>query len=236
MTTFNLPSSITVTNPYSATWSSLDRASAVNASNPADTATKVHFAAQGSSGGVDIFFELNNGIITADVDSAPTGGSPHLISKTGYSNGSGSVTVSGGDTLYMYNTTSANLGSFVFNGSWVTSGSASGRTGQSVNNSGTATQNNYGALSFIVSAGSNSSESYSISLAGDDKATITPVGVGPWYKNYTFAEHSAIGYGEWILYDQAGLLATITTTAPATPPPAPPATSTPKRKVHCNFW
>jgi hypothetical protein len=43
-------------------------------------------------------------------------------------------------------------------------------------NSGTATQNLDGSLSFIVSAGSSSSETYSISLDGSDKATITPPG------------------------------------------------------------
>lgn len=120
-----------------------------------------------------------------------------------------------------------------------TSSPGSGRTGMSVNNSGTATLDNFGTLSFIVSAGSNSSETYSISLGGVDKFTITPNGVPPWYKNYTFAEHSAIGYGEWILYDQAGPLATITTTASATPPPANPApttTTTTLKKVFCNFW
>jgi len=120
----------------------------------------------------------------------------------------------------------------VLNTSYTSSGS--GRTGLSANNSGTATQNMDGSLSFIVSAASNSGESYSISLGGVDKFTITPVGVGPWFKNYTFAEHSAIGYGAWILYDQSGPLDTVTTTAPATPPVVPGGST--QKKVFCNFW
>lgn len=107
-------------------------------------------------------------------------------------------------------------------------------------NSGTATQNMDGSLSFIVSPGSSSSETYSISLSGVDQASIVPSGVAPWYKNYTFLEHTSIGYGEWILYDQNGPLATITTTDPATPAtpatPAAPATEETVRRVFCNFW
>lgn len=107
-------------------------------------------------------------------------------------------------------------------------------------NTGTATQNMYGGLSFVVNASSDSTETYSISLDNVDNASIVPSGVGPWYKNYTYAEHTAVGYGTWRLYDQNGVLDDIVTQQSATPPPtappptAPPASST--KKVFCNFW
>lgn len=102
-------------------------------------------------------------------------------------------------------------------------------------NSGTITQDNFGTLSFQVNPGSNANETYSISLNNVDKASIVPNGVPPWYHNYTYAAHTAIGYGTWRLYDQNGVLDDIVTQQSATPPPtAPPASST--KKVHCNFW
>jgi len=104
-------------------------------------------------------------------------------------------------------------------------------------NTGSATQNMDGSLSFLVNAGSDSSETYAISLNNVDKASIVPSGVGPWYHNYTYAQHTAIGYGTWRLYDQNGVLADISTTAPsATPPVVPPVTVSTTRKVFCNFW
>lgn len=107
-------------------------------------------------------------------------------------------------------------------------------------NSGAITLDNYGTLSFQVNPGSSSSETYSISLDNVDKASIVPNGVPPWYHNYTYAAHTAIGYGTWRLYDQNGVLDDIVTQQSATPPPtappptAPPASST--KKVFCNFW
>jgi len=106
--------------------------------------------------------------------------------------------------------------------------------GSTSTNSGSVTQNMDGSLSFQVDAGSDSSETYIIQLDSVQKATITPTGVGPWYRNYTFAEHTTIGYGIWSLVDQNGVLGSIPTTAPNTNTPSSTATS--KRKVSCNFW
>jgi hypothetical protein len=102
------------------------------------------------------------------------------------------------------------------------------------NNSGTITQNMDGSLSFQVSASSDSNETYGISLDNVAQDYIVPSGVGPWYHNYTFAEHSAIGYGTWTLYDQNGILDSLLTSQPATPPVVPPANT--QKKVFCNFW
>ena len=68
----------------------------------------------------DLFFELNNGIITVDVGSSPTGGTPEYVSTIGYSGTAINTTVTGGDTIYLFNA-STNIGQFVFNSSWVTS-------------------------------------------------------------------------------------------------------------------
>merc|ERR1711934_1014384 len=101
-------------------------------------------------------------------------------------------------------------------------------------NTGSITQNMNGGLSFIVDAGSDSSETYIIQLDAVQKATISPSGVGPWFLNYTFAEHTAIGYGTWSLIDQSGAIATPLTTTNTSGPPA--STTNSRRKVFCNFW
>ena len=118
--TINLPTSITISNPINTDWGSVVRANTINSNNPTDTPTKVHFAAVGSSGLTDLFFELNNGIITVDVGSSPTGGTPEYVSTIGYSGTAINTTVTGGDTIYLFNA-STNIGQFVFNSSWVTS-------------------------------------------------------------------------------------------------------------------
>jgi len=103
-------------------------------------------------------------------------------------------------------------------------------------NSGAVTQNMDGSLSFQVDAGSSSNDTYSISLDNVDKASIVPNGLAPWYLNYTYAQHTAIGYGLWRLYDQNGVLDDIETQAPSTPPPSPPPVTTTEKRVFCNFW
>lgn len=113
---------------------------------------------------------------------------------------------------------------------------AANSTGTEGLNSGTVTQNMDGSLSFQVSAGSDSNETYSISLDNVDKASIVPSGVGPWYKNYTYAEHTAIGSGTWRLYDQNGILASIEILASATPPTPPAQSASAQKRVFCNFW
>jgi len=116
MTTFNLPNSIAITNG-TGSWSSIEPFS-----THLDTATKKHYAAQGSSGGVDIFFELNGSVITADVNSAPipVGDAPNGISITGVAaDAADSVTVTAGDTVYLHQWTP--LRSFVWQSSWTTS-------------------------------------------------------------------------------------------------------------------
>jgi len=113
------------------------------------------------------------------------------------------------------------------------SSSGGGTTTESVN-TGSVTQNMTGGLSFVVDAGSDASETYIIQLDGVQKATISPSGVGPWFLNYTFAEHTAIGYGTWSLIDQSGAIATPLTTTNTSGPPA--STTNSRRKVFCNFW
>jgi len=116
--------------------------------------------------------------------------------------------------------------------SWLSSGTST----ESLN-TGSITQNMDGSLSFQVDASSDSSETYSISLNNVNNATIVPSGVGPWYKNYTNSQHTAIGYGTWRLYDQNSILDSISTTAPATPPAQSTDSSTSTiKKVFCNFW
>jgi len=119
MTTFNLPASITISNPSSSDWASL-----VPRDTHLDTSTKKHYASVGSSGPTDIFFEINNGVITADVNTSPASNAPDSISKTGFSNGSGSVTVSSGDTLYLFNNGSTQFGSFVWQAAWTSGGTS----------------------------------------------------------------------------------------------------------------
>ena len=123
MATFNLPSSIALTNPINSDWNTIVRASTVNVNNPADTTTKVHWAAVGSSGLTDVFFELNNNVITVDVNNSPTGGAPMGVSKTGTGIGTDSITVTAGDTIYFHNGSGSFLfGSFVWQSSWVNAG------------------------------------------------------------------------------------------------------------------
>ena len=130
MTTFNLPSSIALSNPINSAWNTIVRANTINANNPADTTTKVHWASVGSSGLTDVFFELNNNVITVDVNNSPTGGAPSGVSKTGTGSGTDSITVTAGDTIYLHNGTwSSPLMSFVWQSSWT---STSGPTVSSI--------------------------------------------------------------------------------------------------------
>ncbi len=136
MSTFNLPSSIALSNPENASWNSIVRASTVNSNNPSDTSTKVHWAAVGSSGATDLFFELNasTNVVTVDVNSPPTGGSPTFVSKTGYGSnghtGYDSITVSDGDRIYMWEANN-DKGDFEWQGSWVTAGNTNTEGGAS---------------------------------------------------------------------------------------------------------
>lgn len=145
-----------------------------------------------------------------------------------------SVTISSSGTLIGVHGSGPN-NSFTIN---VTSAMlwTSGTSTESLN-TGSITQNMDGSLSFQVHASSDSSETYSISLNNVDNASIVPSGVGPWYKNYTNSEHTAIGYGTWRLYDQNSILDSIPTTAPATPPAqSTDSTTSTIKKVFCNFW
>ena len=129
MTSFNLPSSIAITNPVSSSWNTIIPSVQVNSNYDYDTATKKHYSAAGSSGAPDIFFELNNGVITADVNTSPTGGAPDGISLTGTGSGSNSVTVTAGNTIYLHNAGWSVPQSFVWQSSWTTtSGSGGGGT------------------------------------------------------------------------------------------------------------
>ena len=120
MTSLTTPSSITLTNPVNSGWATLVPSSESNL----DTATKKHYSANG--GVTDVFFELSNGVITVDVSSSPTVGSPQYVSKTGStSGGASSITVTTGDTIYFYNPGSA-LGSFVWQSSYTSSGGGGG--------------------------------------------------------------------------------------------------------------
>merc|ERR1711934_371861 len=143
------------------------------------------------------------------------------------------TTIASGQAIDLYD--HATAGTMVFN---FYVGSTNLWTGSSTSsegvNTGSITQNMNGGLSFVVDAGSDASETYITQLDGVQKATISPSGVGPWFLNYTFAEHTAIGYGTWSLIDQSGAIATPLTTTNTSGPPA--STTNSRRKVFCNFW
>lgn len=121
---FNLPPSIS-TGSADPNWASL-----VPTSGASDTSTKKHYSAVYNTSAADLVFELNNGVITVDVNPAGTGTDwPDSVSKTGFSNGTSSITVTAGETIYIFNSGSTNFGSFVWQSSWTSGGSSTGSAG-----------------------------------------------------------------------------------------------------------
>lgn len=128
MTTFSTPTSISLTNPTNTDWATIvPRTDATYV----DTTTKKHYAAVGSSGPADVFFELNNGVITVDVNTGLSAGAPDMVSKTGFSGGTSSITVTAGDIIYLFNNGGTQFGSFVWQSSW-TSGGGGGTSTEEV--------------------------------------------------------------------------------------------------------
>lgn len=155
---------------------------------------------------------------------------PDLLSTDG-TFASASATVSDASTIYTWTTG----GNAYAEGSFISPFYSSPPQTNSVN-TGLATQNLDGSLSFQVNSSSDANETYSIALSyGSPSAYINPVGVGPWYHNMSFAVHSAIGYGTWRLSDQNNPnIAWVTTTAPSAPGTGDSTSTT--KKCHCNFW
>lgn len=224
MTTFNLPASITLTNPTNVDWGSI-----VPRDTYLDTATKKHYAAVGSSGATDIFFEINNGVITADVNTSPAANAPDSISKTGFSNGTDSVTVSAGDTLYLFNNGGTQFGSFVWQSSWTSSGT--GTEGVSVNSIFVESSTPW--VSGTI-ASSEPTGSYPVSVGGvlvQGALVTNPIShTNGTESQFTFPI-SYGGYGAWILHQNYVASALNT-------PIASVLVSDPSilKKVHCNFW
>jgi len=119
MSVFNLPQTLSTTNPWSADYATLRRASAADSTNPADTATKVHWSSNASTH-VMFFAELDsNGNVTIDVNTSPTTSQPTYVSKISSTERiHGSITVTNGDTIYLQHS-SVHLASFVWNSSYV---------------------------------------------------------------------------------------------------------------------
>lgn len=186
-----------------------------------------------ANGACKAVFKIESGNLTFYVNSSLTSGTPGGFKLNGSSIlSSDGDSLSAGDVVDVRNTTdTGSLGTFTVPNpnTWI-----SGGTSTESLNTGVITQNLDGSLSFQVDASSDASETYSIALDGVNDSSIVPTGVGPWYQNYTFAEHTAVGYGTWTLYDQNSILDSILTTASATP--STPSTSSSTKKVHCNFW
>jgi len=225
---FNIPNSIATgsSDPY---WAYLVPSSTT--ANP-DTATKKHYAATGSGGPTDVVFELNNGIITVDVNASFTGSDwPDSVSKTGFQNNpSSSVVVTAGNTVYIFNNGGTNFGSFVWQSSWVTtSGGGGGFLG--------------GGQSFA--SGSISHFGSSITWSIDPNSPSTGTGSDFYYLKrdnsiyYSYGITHQNGYstthtiatlvGVWKLWheDQNGFTLLDEVTVTATPNSV---------KASCNFW
>jgi len=215
MSVFNLPQTLSTTNPFNADYATLRRASAADSTNPADTATKVHWSSNASTH-VMFFAELDsNGNVTIDVNTSPTTSQPTYVSKVSSTERiHGSITVTNGETIYLQHS-SVHLGSFVWNSSYVVAGGTStedvlvenasmvfyaGVTGWRFEQRGYAA----GAYSLV---GGTVNESWTVSNGSNNlQHHISQIPAG----------------GTYYLYSGSNLAATLATTD--------------NKKVFCNFW
>jgi len=213
MSTLTTPSSIATgsSDPY---WATL--VSSGTTSNP-DTTTKKHYAATGSGGPTDVVFELNNGIITVDVNAPFTGTDwPDFVSKDGFQiNGASSITVTPGDTIYLFNQVTQ-FGSFVWDATWtstppVLQGASS--------YSGTLTVDGIN-LDYEIPA-TSSAGTYMLMSS----ASATP--------HLNIVHGSTLSSGVVPNFDQTKIWTLLSPTEDELDRISPPQT---RKKVSCNFW
>lgn len=230
MSVFNLPQTLSTTNSFNADYATLRRASAADSTNPADTATKVHWSSNASTH-VMFFAELDsNGNVTIDVNTSPTTSQPSYVSKVSSTERiHGSITVTNGDTIYLQHS-SVHLGSFVWNSSYVVAGgpgtlstadtaSFAGTTPQQIqwaitNGSSPVANSNY--YLFNETPGGNALDTINLGSNPQVGSTSTESYINPSGADFTGKWY--IGYGQnstrvnLKVYDFSS------------------------RKVFCNFW
>lgn len=236
----SIPSSIS-TGSTDSNWASL-----VPTPGASDTSTKKHYSAVSYTSAADLVFELNNGVVTVDVNPAGTGTDwPDSVSKTGFqTNGTSSITVTTNDTIYIFNNGSTNFGSFVWQSSWVTTSGGSG---------GFLSSGASGTLSYDVpnevitwtissdSPTSNSNNVYSVGLDGTN-TSVGPLSHTNGQVSSATISSSGSLLGNWRLFHvqnpgQGSVTDTLAqlNVGGGAPPPTTPAGSS-SRKVFCNFW
>lgn len=209
----SIPSSIS-TGSTDSNWASL-----VPTPGASDTSTKKHYSAVSYTSAADLVFELNNGVVTVDVNPAGTGTDwPDSVSKTGFqTNGTSSITVTTNDTIYIFNNGSTNFGSFVWQSSWVTT-SGGGTSTESLSYSGSLTVNGTSLEYEIPSTASSGTYMLMSSASATPQLNIT--------HGSTLSSGSVPNFDQskiWTLLSPIeGELARIDLTS--------------TKKVFCNFW
>ena len=237
MASLTTPPSITLSNPTSSLWSTIVPSNDSNL----DTATKKHYSA-GSAGVTDVFFELSNGVITVDVNSSPTGGSPQFVSKTGsLSGGSSSITVTTGDTVYLYNTGNA-IGNFVWQSTW-TGGTGSSGSGGSGGNTGSITYdvpNETITVTIDSTSESDAFINYHVTWVNTSNVVYQygPYGhtLGTTDSHDITSNDSLLGTWRLITIDSNYTVTTLDEVIIGGGSIAPTSNNSSQKKVFCNFW